>query len=239
MVRRVSVGMWVTGIVLLIGGLICDGIGVLSDFSFLTNLASSVTAAMFGIPLGVVVLQRITFVQAEMAQAKAAQQLAAEVSREMFDAASAIFKRPLHDAREVLKELGSTWVPMQAGGDEARAKIDPVKGKWEDTVQTGDSFKQGIERLWELWRYLRSDVRAQVFATRGTWINPSDGEELDRLRGSLEKDALAQVDSHSLTQGATDLCKIIETTGRIADTLNTSSPATVANLYSNSNRRRA
>jgi hypothetical protein len=85
--RSLGVVMWVTGVVLVVSGWIADSRGFWSDRPFLTNLASSLTGAVFGIPFVLVIFQQITTAQTQSKEATDTRRLAARVSRQMLDAA--------------------------------------------------------------------------------------------------------------------------------------------------------
>src|SRR5687768_12695100 len=75
------------GTVLAVLGTVGDAIQLWSRFPFLTNLASSLTAALFGIPLALVVVQRLLQAQAEANDRAAAWRLAVRSVHSMHVAA--------------------------------------------------------------------------------------------------------------------------------------------------------
>jgi len=72
--------LWTTGVVLLALGWWGDHEGFRTDKAFVTNVFSSVTAAAFGSPLALVVLNRIGMAQAETVEARAGRRLAVRVA---------------------------------------------------------------------------------------------------------------------------------------------------------------
>ncbi len=73
--------------------------GFWSSKPFLTNVFSSLTAALFGVPLALVVLQRLGMTQAEAVNARAARRLAATVVEDLAAAAPMLHPAPVSDLR--------------------------------------------------------------------------------------------------------------------------------------------
>src|SRR5438067_6629877 len=63
--RTLAQAMMMTGGLAAVVGVAADAAGVWSRFPFLTNLASSATAALFGMPIALLVLQRVSKLQEE------------------------------------------------------------------------------------------------------------------------------------------------------------------------------
>jgi len=74
--RPTVVALLTAGTVLAALGAVGDGAGVWSRFPFLTNLASSLTGALFGLPVALVVVQRLLQAQTEANDRAAAWRLA-------------------------------------------------------------------------------------------------------------------------------------------------------------------
>ncbi|MBT2422482.1 hypothetical protein J7F01_31115 [Streptomyces sp. ISL-22] len=78
--RAGCVALWAVGVVLLGLGWWGDSAGFWADKAFATNVFSSVTAAAFGVPLALVVLNRVAMIQAEAVEARAGRRLAMRVA---------------------------------------------------------------------------------------------------------------------------------------------------------------
>jgi hypothetical protein len=75
--RGSAILLWALGTVIGLIGLLGDVLGWWDGLSFLTNLVSSLTGAMIGIPIAVIILQRITAKHAQrLAQAATRQRVA-------------------------------------------------------------------------------------------------------------------------------------------------------------------
>ena len=89
-IRRLCVILPIAGTVFIAVGVVGDASNWWKDKPFLTNLVSSMASAMFGIPLALVVFQRLTALQAERLEKRAAYRMLHLASIEMQAAVSAI-----------------------------------------------------------------------------------------------------------------------------------------------------
>ena len=78
------------GLVLALLGLLGDLLNLWSRFPFLTNLASSVTGALFGIPLAVVFLQRLSALQSDSFERIAVREDGRRAARKLSKAVQAV-----------------------------------------------------------------------------------------------------------------------------------------------------
>lgn len=88
--RPVVVTLLAAGVALGVLGAVGDAAGFWSRLPFLTNLASSLTAALFGLPVALVVVQRLLQVQAEANDRAAAWRLATRSAHHLRVAAGAL-----------------------------------------------------------------------------------------------------------------------------------------------------
>ncbi|MER6063743.1 hypothetical protein ABT167_21650 [Streptomyces sp. NPDC001792] len=72
--------LWMVGVVLLGLGWWRDHAGFWADKALVTSVLSSVTTASFGVPLALVILNRVAMVQAEAVEARAWRHLAMRVA---------------------------------------------------------------------------------------------------------------------------------------------------------------
>jgi hypothetical protein len=177
--RWLSLMMWLAGLVLVVLGSIGDSHGFWSSRPFQTNLVSSFTGALFGIPFVLVILQQITNAQADRQQARAAQRLAARVSREMLNAALDMVQDP-PAAMTALSELAER---------EDQQRLDPDKeGRaWANMIKPCDEFDKAGEKLWERWDSLQGAVHDRILEVGGRWAISE--EQVANLKG-FRKDEL-------------------------------------------------
>jgi hypothetical protein len=88
--RSAVIALLSTGTVLAVLGAVGDAAGVWSRFPFLTNLASSLTGALFGLPVALVVVQRLLQAQTEANDRAAAWRLAVRTVHSMRIAAATL-----------------------------------------------------------------------------------------------------------------------------------------------------
>jgi hypothetical protein len=206
--------MWLIGVVLLVLGWVGDSHGFWSDRPFMTNLVSSVTGAIFGIPFVLVIIQQIATAQAERVEARAAQRLAARVSREMLNAA----RNMVQDSPGAMTAL----TELAAREQQERLNPDEEGRAWAEMIKRRDAFVPAINDLWARWDYLRSAVRDRVLTTDGRWINSGDATNLDRSRSGNDWTSLSG-DNYQPDAGNTIL-DVIRTTHTIAEQLNAGDP---------------
>src|SRR5664279_2523971 len=81
--RRTLYISWSIGVVLLFLGNLGDAADFWKDRGFATNVASSVTTALFGIPLALIFLQHLSGIQASLARQRNAMDLTNQIIGEM------------------------------------------------------------------------------------------------------------------------------------------------------------
>jgi hypothetical protein len=197
--------LWGVGAVLLGSGWWADQTGFWSSKPFLTNVFSSLTAAMFGVPLALVVLQRVGLAQAEVVEARAARRLAAKVVSDLARAARMLYSGPPSDIREVEAEL----LTLERAAQEAIRRWDSTRdeeslGTWRELVADG-TLDRALERFRETvrpgrltvpavaeisahWSFLDTTVRSRVLETGGTWLAPHLAAQITEMVRHLTAD---------------------------------------------------
>ncbi|MGW2426116.1 hypothetical protein ACWC0C_44105 [Streptomyces sp. NPDC001709] len=135
--RAGCVALWAVGAVLL-----GRSRGILgANKAFLTNVLSSLTAAAFGIPLALVILNRVAMVQAESVEARAGRRLAIRVAGDLATSVSRLVPGPaarLEDAAAGLLTVERTaqaalkgWEPNRDDGALAELRHQLTDGTLE------------------------------------------------------------------------------------------------------------
>ena len=88
---------------LLILGVWGDSVGFWTNKPYLTNTFSALTSAAFGVPLALVVLQRVAASEAEVAEARGARRMAERVSADLAATVAALVKDGI-PAMQTVKE---------------------------------------------------------------------------------------------------------------------------------------
>lgn len=236
LVRNWTAAMLPTGITLFILGLIGDQNGFWENRSFLTNLASSLTALMFAVPLALIFLGRLTAAQEAAAAVRdwrrGATRGAAEFESEVVgilsctnvQAATAAVARAQVATDTVLQALSTDrdQVPPEAITDEfcdsavtyldTFAKASGVVGQRWSAVKLLEVQGRALEQSW---------ISAQDLAAieqRLTDLSKRDNPGLrpDRLRGRL-----ARSRSGPLPAQPTGLATLANRSRRITEELKT------------------
>ncbi|OXM64979.1 hypothetical protein [Amycolatopsis vastitatis] len=179
--------LWGAGVLLLGLGWWGDQAGFWSSKPFVTNVFSSLTAAFFGIPLALIVLQRLGVAQAEAVEARAARRLAATVAEDLASAAPRLHPGPLSELRraeaELLKveraaqEAIRQWDSTQ---DEeslrplrellADGTLDGALADFRSAIRPGRQAIPAVAEVSAHWSFLNTTVRSRLLETGGTWL---------------------------------------------------------------------
>jgi hypothetical protein len=185
-VGLVSVGWW------------GDQVGFWSSKPFITNVFSSLTAALFGVPLALIVLQRLGLAQAEAVEARAAQRLATTVVEDLASAAPRLHPGPLSDLRNAEAELLTVeraaqeairqWDSTQ---DEeslralrelvADGTLDKALADFRSAIRPGRQAVPAVAEVSAHWSFLNITVRSRLLETGGTWLAPPLAAQIDKI----------------------------------------------------------
>jgi hypothetical protein len=166
------------GVLLGVLGAVGDAAGVWSRFPFLTNLASSLTAALFGIPVALVVVQRLLQLQTDANDRAAARHLAMRSAHTMRTAAATL-SGP--DADNLAAELTRLVARCDAAVADAR--------EWADRALTAKARPRRLRASMYQRAYLRHVLTlhetarqaSAVYATTGMGAETS-APAIDRIR---------------------------------------------------------
>lgn len=188
-VRTLCVALWCAGAVAAAAGAWGDASGWWGDKSFLTNLASSATSALFGVPFALVVIQHITSRQADERERREVRQRAARLARELTGDARQLVRVDIHSQpvatlRAALRHARATL--EQAGGDADPEPLRQAYALWAQLVSSRTTTELLIERMSGNWRVLVEEVQPSLLRTGGQWPDRQLVELLDEtLTGGL------------------------------------------------------
>ncbi|WP_143076573.1 hypothetical protein [Streptomyces sp. MUSC 14] len=176
-----------------------------ADKAFLTNVFSSVTAAAFGVPLALVVLNQVGMAQAEAVEARAGRRLAIRVIGEFAESVPRLVPGPanrLEDAADGLLALERAaqralkdWESSQ--DDDALAELRQllVDGLVERTLEDFRSAvrpgRQAVPAVAEVaahWSFLNTTVRSRLLETGGAWLDAHLAVQIDEYVSRLTTD---------------------------------------------------
>jgi hypothetical protein len=190
--RITWIALWGIGLILLALGIYGDNTGFWNDKPYLTNTISELTTAAFGVPVALVVLQRMADLESDAAAARAARRMAARVSADLAAAVSALARddipairaarERLRDQRETLLPDGDYWRPAAA----PRIYYQPFSDAIEKTMQSvGELFapepRQQLADIAGQWSVLTNEARSRLLEAGQQWIGGLEAQELEAL----------------------------------------------------------
>ncbi len=196
--RVLWLALWSVGVVLLGLGWWGDQAGFWSSKPFITNVFSSLTAVLFGVPLALIVLQRLGLTQAEAVEARAAQRLATTVVEDLASAAPRLHPGPLSDLRDAEAELLKVeraaqeairqWDSTQ---DEESLRtlrelvsggtLDKALADFRSAIKPGRQAVPVVAEVSAHWSFLNTTVRGRLLETGGTWLAPPLAAQIDEM----------------------------------------------------------
>jgi hypothetical protein len=190
--RKAWIILWAVGIVLLALGVWGDSDGFWAGKPFFTNVFSTLTGAAFGIPLALVVLQRIASSEADAAEARAARRIAGRVSADLASAVAAlvnggisamqITKTYLWDQRGSLVPNGDYWRPATAPRLHYEPFIDAIESAMQRIgILFGPEIRRCLAEVSTQWSILTIESRSKLLASGNKWLTGLQVEELEAL----------------------------------------------------------
>ena len=161
------------GVALLALGVWGDHAGFWADKPYLTNVFSALTTAAFGVPLALVVVQRIAAGEADAAEARAAARMAARVSTDLALAAAAVAgggipalrkaKTYLQGERDSLVPNGDFWRPATAPRLYYGPFIDAIQNAGQRVDELfGPEFERHCAEVSAQWSMLTVEARSRL-----------------------------------------------------------------------------
>jgi hypothetical protein len=190
--------LWGVGVVLLGLGWWGDQAGFWSSKPFITNVFSSLVAALFGVPLALIVLQRLGVTQAEAVEARAAQRLATTVVEDLASAAPRLRPGPLTDlhdaevqllkveraAQEAIRQWDSTQDDESLRALRALVTdgtLDKALADFRSAIRPGRQAVPVVAEVSAHWSFLNTTVRSRLLETGGRWLAPPLAAQIDDM----------------------------------------------------------
>lgn len=190
--KKAWIVLWASGVILLTFGVWGDRVGFWANKPYLTNTFSALTSAAFGVPVALVVLQRVAASEADATEARAARRMAARVSADLASTVTALGRDGvpamravqvyLRDQRDSLVPNGDYWRPATA----PRLYYQPFIDSIESTMKSiEDVFSPEIKRhtaeVSVQWSILTTESRFRILSTGNRWLTGLQADELDAL----------------------------------------------------------
>jgi hypothetical protein len=197
--------LWGVDAALLGAGWWGDQAGFWSTKPFITNVFSSLTAALFGVPLALIVLQRVVLTQAETVAARAAQRLAAKVVEDLVVAVAKLCSVPVSDVRNVEAELlmveraaQETIRRWDRNQDEDslsalrglvdNGTLDKALEGFRSVIRPGRQTVPVVAEISAHWSFLHTTVRSRLLEAGRTWLAPPLAAQIDEMVRRLTTD---------------------------------------------------
>jgi len=203
--RALSLALWAVGGALLGFGWWGDQVGFWADKPFITNVFSSVTAVSFGVPLALIVVERMGVAQAEAVEARAARRLAAKVVKDLVLAVPRL--RPgtasnLRDAEAGLRvvERAAQEAIRQWESSRDQESVRALRRFVEDgslfraledfrvAIRPGRQAVPVVAEVSAHWSFLNTTVRSRLLETGETWLEAPLAAQIDGMVGRLTAD---------------------------------------------------
>ena len=197
-VRRGLTVSLVLAVLSVVGGGVGDLIGWWDRVPFLTNFATGITGALFGVPFALVVVGMITKRQAEEADRRAAKRLAGTALASLADAGGRVLRAGAEDG-----PLVDLAYRLQDCAYDSRVPSGPVSSRdrpafRESAVRSLDRCRAVVSaldlvlppaddagRAWDqtctAWRFLVTYVRPRLLEAEVPWLTERQIAELDSL----------------------------------------------------------
>jgi hypothetical protein len=157
--------LWGMGTALLGAGSWGDQIGFWSSKPFVTNVFSSLTAAMFGVPLALIVLQRVGLAQAETVEARAAQEAIRRWDRSQDEDRLSALRALLDDGT-----------------------LDQALEGFRSAITPGRRTVPVVAEISAHWSFLDTTVRSRLLESGRAWLAPSLAAQIDEMVRRLTTD---------------------------------------------------
>jgi hypothetical protein len=208
-VRRVWVFLWAAGLALLGFGIWGDQTGFWGDKPYFTNVFSALTTASFGVPLALIVLQRISATEADAAEARSARRMAAIVSADLVDSVAALVPGGTAALQGAMAEFRGQRDALVPNGDYWRPSGAP-RLYYAPFIEAIDTVLQSIEGLFDpqwgtyfaevssQWSILTTESRARLLGAGERWLPGLQAKQVTELIGQVTGPTLADLKSRGL-----------------------------------------
>lgn len=190
--KKAWIFLWVCGVILLTLGEWGDSVGFWADKPYLTGMFSALSSAAFGVPVALLVVQRLAASEADAAEARAARRMAARVSADLASAVTALVKDGvpaiqevqvyLRDQRDSLVPNGDYWRPVTASRMYYQPFIEAIDSAMGKTGELfGEEIRPRVAEVSAQWSILTNESRSRLLSTGNKWLTGLQSEEIDAL----------------------------------------------------------
>jgi hypothetical protein len=145
-----------------------DSQGWWAPHAFLSNVASSATSGLLGLPFALVVIQHIAARQADIRERREVQHLAARLAAELAADARRL-SRPsgLSALQSAIRDARTTLAAPEPNVEVIRRAYE----LWAEVVSPPVNSQVLLSRMAATWRSLQDDVRQRLVRAGGSWLD--------------------------------------------------------------------
>lgn len=168
-IRVLCLALWSAGGITLIAGVWGDIHGWWDRYGFLSNVASSATSGLLGIPFALVVIQHITVRQGDNRERREVRRLASRLTSELAADARLLCRVSLLSAlRAAIRDARRTLT----GGEEPDVGV--LRGAyqlWTEAISPPVNTQVVLGRMAVTWRLMVTDVRPRLTRAGEVWLD--------------------------------------------------------------------
>ncbi|BCB78512.1 hypothetical protein GCM10022251_58590 [Phytohabitans flavus] len=187
--RIACVAMWGAGGAATVLGAIGDFAGWWESMPFLTNVASTVTGALFSVPLALVVFQGFAANETQKRDQRGVALLAKATVRDILHDITGLAPdaTDLDQLADRLRKLDDELLPA-AQDNRSQPLLAAAVGEWREVHELWSRTLVSQERAQRLlhdaatrWRFMREHVQPHMVRQQLGWISTEDTKEIGRL----------------------------------------------------------
>jgi hypothetical protein len=169
-VRILCVVLWSAGVVTLAAGAWGDTHGWWDSYGFLSNVASSATSGLFGVPFALVFFQHITLWQGDIRERREVSRMASRLASELVGDARMLCRvSGMSALRAAIREARQTLSQREEPDAEV---VRQAYDLWAKLVSPPVNSQVLLSRMAASWRSMVSDVRPRLARVGGAWLDP-------------------------------------------------------------------
>jgi hypothetical protein len=185
--------MWILALVGTAAGAVGDLRGWWNAWPFLTNLLSSLVGALFGVPVALIVLQRIAAIETHRYERREVVAVARATVDSLLDEVAGLVLEPelLPELAGRLGLLTDDLIPALSRRRyrvELEIELEKVLSAWREVyvlwpgvlADRGEAARI-LRRASSQWRFFRDHIEPGLLRHRVSWLPASSGEAIDRL----------------------------------------------------------
>jgi len=196
--RAAAITLWLFGIAFAMLGALGDSRGWWAGRPFATNLVSSLVGACFGIPIALIVIQRLAANQLEMVERRSAMRHALRTMQDFIDTASRLVKhdpRTHHIQEPLIRNIREVHHGLQSAASKDEIGFAELK-ELERTAQKAEveigtwiphygEYQSLVHSCNSTWTLMSTDVRSRLSENGLPWLDERRVHHLESMLKDL------------------------------------------------------